>query len=125
MSIGKKIRFRILARDNFTCQYCGARAPEATLEVDHIVPRSRGGKNSPENLRTACFSCNRGKSDISLGYKLTEEDYRILRLLEHAHFSAALDELAADEWGAGEEFDREEEARHHAEYIAHLEMQEA
>lgn len=54
-------RFAVLARDNFTCQYCGAAGIGAELEVDHINPRAHGGKDNKENLITACFDCNRGK----------------------------------------------------------------
>lgn len=59
-------RFRILERDNFTCQYCGRKAPEVTLEVDHITPTSKGGKNIATNLITACMSCNRGKGAMEM-----------------------------------------------------------
>lgn len=60
-----KIRFGILERDGFTCKYCG-RTPEngAKLVIDHIVPFSKGGKTTLENLVTSCFECNMGKSDI-------------------------------------------------------------
>lgn len=54
-------RFLILRRDGFTCQYCGKKPPEVSLEVDHIVPRSKGGSDDDGNLITACFDCNRGK----------------------------------------------------------------
>jgi 5-methylcytosine-specific restriction endonuclease McrA len=56
-------RWSVLVRDNFTCQYCGAKAPEVRLEVDHFFPKSRGGENTMENLVTACLDCNRGKRD--------------------------------------------------------------
>lgn len=60
-SISKGIRFTIFKRDDFTCQYCGARPPEVVLEVDHIHPVSKGGDSGENNLITACFDCNRGK----------------------------------------------------------------
>ena len=60
--LSKRIRFEVFKRDNFTCQYCGAKAPEATLEVDHIKPVKKGGTNEIMNLITSCFDCNRGKS---------------------------------------------------------------
>lgn len=47
-------RFRILQRDNFTCQYCGRKAPAVVLEVDHVVPRANGGSGRATNLITAC-----------------------------------------------------------------------
>jgi len=58
-----KLRFKILKKYNFTCQYCGRRAPEVKLEVDHIIPISKGGSNDEDNLTVACFECNRGKRD--------------------------------------------------------------
>lgn len=53
------IRQRIFERDDFTCQYCGARG--VALECDHIIPSSRGGSNGDDNLATACRACNRTK----------------------------------------------------------------
>lgn len=65
-------RWRILDRDKFTCQYCGSSAPTVRLEVDHIIPVSKGGKTEDSNLITACFDCNNGKRDkmISGGFFL-------------------------------------------------------
>lgn len=58
------LRFQILRRDNFTCQICGKQAKDGVeLEVDHIVPISKGGKTVPDNLQTLCRRCNRGKRD--------------------------------------------------------------
>jgi hypothetical protein len=61
--ISKALRFRILARDGFKCRYCGAKAPDVHLRVDHFIARADGGGNGEENLVTACFDCNAGKSD--------------------------------------------------------------
>lgn len=66
MSIGKKIRFEVFKRDGFQCAYCGKTPPSVTLEVDHIDPKSKGGKDDINNLITACFDCNRGKTNITL-----------------------------------------------------------
>lgn len=66
MAVSKKIRFEVFKRDGFTCQYCGNHPPEVMLEVDHIEPRSKGGKDDIMNLLTSCFACNRGKSDRTL-----------------------------------------------------------
>lgn len=60
-AMSKKLRFSIFERDNFTCQYCGKTPPDVMLNVDHIVPVSKGGTDDPENLRTSCFECNSGK----------------------------------------------------------------
>lgn len=60
------LRFEILKRDNFKCVYCG-RTPETTeLQVDHVIPKSKGGGNNVENLVTSCRFCNLGKSDVLL-----------------------------------------------------------
>lgn len=65
-SLSKKTRFEVFKRDKFTCQYCGKSAPEVVLEIDHIKPVSKGGKNEMLNLVTSCFDCNRGKKNIEL-----------------------------------------------------------
>jgi len=64
--IPKTVRFEVFKRDSFTCQYCGVQAPDAILEIDHIVPVSKGGDNSLLNLITSCRDCNRGKTNREL-----------------------------------------------------------
>lgn len=57
-------RFAILHRDQFRCRLCGIAASDGAhvrLEVDHIIPRSKGGKDTAENKWVLCFECNRGK----------------------------------------------------------------
>lgn len=61
-SISKSTRFEILQRDNHTCQYCGRKAPDVELQIDHLVPVARGGTDDFENLVTSCADCNSGKS---------------------------------------------------------------
>jgi 5-methylcytosine-specific restriction endonuclease McrA len=56
-------RLRIYMRDKFRCQYCGEKKVAADLTLDHILPRSRGGDNSPVNVVTACVACNNRKGD--------------------------------------------------------------
>lgn len=61
-----ELRQQILARDYHTCCNCGLNTqdePNLLLEVDHIVPISRGGKTVLSNLQTLCWKCNRAKSD--------------------------------------------------------------
>ncbi|MCK6626080.1 MAG: HNH endonuclease [Anaerolineae bacterium] len=48
----------VLARDHYTCQYCGAMPARKDLTMDHVLPRSRGGKTTWENVVTACDRCN-------------------------------------------------------------------
>jgi len=62
-SLPKALRHKILKRDRFTCQACGARSPDVELEVDHKLPVSRGGTDEESNLTTLCKDCNRGKRD--------------------------------------------------------------
>jgi hypothetical protein len=65
MTVSKRTRFEVLRRDEFTCQYCGLKAPEGTtLTIDHVVPVSLGGSDFPDNLVAACRDCNAGKSSI-------------------------------------------------------------
>ena len=67
--VGTKLRFEVFKRDAFTCQYCGAKAPEVLLEVDHIHPVVSGGTSDLLNLITACKTCNAGK-----GPRLLDDD---------------------------------------------------
>lgn len=54
-------RINIYARDQFTCQYCGMRHPKSDLNLDHVVPRSLGGRSTWENVVCSCLECNRRK----------------------------------------------------------------
>lgn len=64
--VPRRTRFAVLERDGFACQYCGAKAPDVVLHVDHVIPVSAGGKDHMDNLVTACEDCNIGKSDTLL-----------------------------------------------------------
>ncbi len=59
--LSKKVRFEVFKRDSFTCQYCGSKAPDTILHVDHIDPVANGGSDNLINLVTACQGCNSGK----------------------------------------------------------------
>ena len=72
MAVSKRVRFEVLRRDDHTCQYCGAKAPEAQMTVDHVMPVALGGDDTPRNLTTACSDCNSGKSSILPGSPLVE-----------------------------------------------------
>lgn len=56
-------RRALLMRDDYTCQYCGSQPGKEQLTMDHIMPRSRGGRTDWENVITACAPCNRRKSN--------------------------------------------------------------
>jgi len=74
------LRFVVLRRDSFTCQFCGRAVGDgAKLSIDHIVPLSKGGNTSFGNLITACEECNKGKGDVLLArYEI--EEFRDLAL---------------------------------------------
>jgi 5-methylcytosine-specific restriction endonuclease McrA len=66
VGIGPKIRHEIFLRDCFTCQQCGAsprKNQSVAIEVDHIMPVSKGGTNDKTNLQTLCDVCNSGKGN--------------------------------------------------------------
>lgn len=58
-------RENIYKRDNYECVYCGC-SNIKTLTLDHVIPQSKGGKNTFENVVTACRKCNGEKADLSL-----------------------------------------------------------
>jgi 5-methylcytosine-specific restriction endonuclease McrA len=60
-------RRNIYQRDRNQCQYCGARPPREDMTIDHVVPRSRGGKTVWENVVLACSRCNTRKGSHLLG----------------------------------------------------------
>jgi len=68
-------RKNILLRDRNTCQYCGQVLPAAELTLDHVVPRSRGGASTWENLVACCHPCNRKKGNRLV----VETDMKLLR----------------------------------------------
>lgn len=55
----------VMARDGYVCQYCGS-TKKSSLTIDHIIPTSRGGKNTWTNMTTACFKCNTTKDNKML-----------------------------------------------------------
>ena len=69
-------RRNVFLRDEFRCQYCGQRFATAQLSLDHVVPRSRGGVESWENIVCACLRCNvrkGGRTPVEANMKLLRE----------------------------------------------------
>ena len=65
--INLRLRFKVMQRDNFKCCICGAspaKDPSVVLHIDHIIPWSKGGETTIDNLQTLCSKCNLGKSDL-------------------------------------------------------------
>ncbi len=110
-------RFNIYARDGNRCQYCGRQFPRAELNLDHVVPRSRGGTSVWENVVCSCHRCNRlkgGRTPAEAGMRLVRlprrpqwtpfmtETYSLRRYKEWMPFLGAVDaaywntELVAD-----------------------------
>ncbi|MCS6845817.1 MAG: HNH endonuclease [Caldilineales bacterium] len=72
-------RRTVLARDQYTCQYCGATPGRADLTIDHVLPRSRGGVTEWENVVAACRPCNQHKGNRTpkeAGMRLRREPFR-------------------------------------------------
>lgn len=73
-------RKNILKRDGYRCQYCGTKIGPMT--VDHVIPRTMGGKDTWENLVCACVKCNTRKGDRSL----REARFELIRVPRRPHF---------------------------------------
>ena len=58
-----RLRKAVFERDHYTCQYCGKKG--GILEVDHVIPFSKGGSDDMSNLVTSCRKCNRQKNNMS------------------------------------------------------------
>lgn len=72
-------RRNLYKRDHYTCQYCGATPGGKELTIDHVIPRSRGGKSTWENCVLACVSCNHRKADRTVaeaGLTLAHKPHR-------------------------------------------------
>jgi hypothetical protein len=96
-STGKRLRFSVFARDNFTCRYCGRQSDKVELVIDHLIPVSKGGTNDQENLITACVECNQGKADRIIEQSAPTEEDRLRmaqELNEQRHAAARAAEIA-------------------------------
>lgn len=65
MALTKRTRYEVLRRDGFACKYCGAKAPDVELDVDHVLPVALGGSDDFDNLVAACKDCNQGKASTN------------------------------------------------------------
>ena len=72
-------RLNIYARDRNTCQYCGRHYARSELNLDHMIPRSRGGRSTWENVVCSCLECNRrkgGRTPAQAGLRLIRKPFR-------------------------------------------------
>lgn len=111
MAVSKRTRFEVLRRDQHTCQYCGEKAPNVTLQIDHVMPVALGGTDQPGNLVTACRDCNSGKTSIAPDAPLVQSlsaeaaAYALGMLDKMTRFRADIEALGTyqeefdDEWG--------------------------
>lgn len=77
-------RINVMARDSFTCKYCGKRHRMTDLTYDHVVPRAQGGRTEWDNVVAACRPCNGEKRDrtpAQAGMRLLGKPYRPKALL--------------------------------------------
>lgn len=91
-------RLNIMTRDGYTCQYCGRRLPRSKLNIDHVVPRVRGGQTTWENVVASCHECNRRKG----GMLPAEAGMRLLKVPTKPRTTPFVDLIAApmryEEW---------------------------
>jgi 5-methylcytosine-specific restriction endonuclease McrA len=78
-----KVRFNrrnLYMRDNYTCQYCGVKKPSSELNLDHVIPQSKGGQTSWENVVCSCIKCNTkkgAKTPKQAGMELLKKPVRL------------------------------------------------
>ena len=90
-------RRQLWKRDNNTCQYCGCRPGTSELNIDHIIPKSQGGKTTWENCVIACIKCNTHKANRTPSQakmKFFNPDYKPTK----PKFSLFKGELRIESW---------------------------
>jgi hypothetical protein len=99
--ISKEVRAFVLDRNGFTCQMCGVAAGEphpydngrkTRLHIGHIIDKSMGGTDSPNNLRAICSVCNEGASNLTLNRP------DAIKLIAQVRRASAKDQLDVLEW---------------------------
>ncbi len=91
-------RHNIYVRDGNACQFCGQRLPRSELNLDHVIPRSQGGKTAWDNVVTSCIPCNRRKAmhaPAQVGMKLIRPPSRPRWT---PFMDMSLKEIRYDEW---------------------------
>ena len=73
--ISGSIRYQVLSLAKFKCELCGISADEKSIEVDHIFPKSLGGKDDLSNYQALCYSCNAAKRNTD------DTDFRLFKSL--------------------------------------------
>lgn len=102
-------RQNVYLRDGFTCQYCGEGFPRHQLNLDHVVPRSQGGRTTWQNVVCSCVRCNLtkgGRTPSQAGFKLRKEPRRpswsslnpVLGQVPYKEWLPFVDPVAASYW---------------------------
>ena len=81
--IPAKKRFEVLKRDNFRCCYCWKTWKDVTLEVDHVIPRSKWGSDDFNNLITCCRECNMWKWQTELDERNSKFNIKVKDLFDY------------------------------------------
>lgn len=71
-SIPRDVLLRVVRRDDGTCQKCSKKILDKEIEIDHVIPISRGGATIESNLRTLCSKCNKSKGNRDLGVEFDD-----------------------------------------------------
>ncbi len=91
-------RYNIYLRDGNVCQFCGKKFSRVDLNLDHVVPRSQGGRTTWENVVTSCIPCNRRKGGLSPA----QVGMRLVRHPTRPHWTPFMDfslkKIHYDEW---------------------------
>ena len=93
----------VMVRDNFTCVYCPENR-KSKLNIDHVIPRAKGGKNTFENTVCSCKKCNSYKGDMSLseaGMYFVNRDFipyrpKIKEFIDKYHDSLGINQMLKD-----------------------------
>ena len=92
-TISGNVRYKVLSQAKYHCELCGISADQKALDVDHIVPRNKGGSDDISNLQALCYSCNRMKRDTD------DADFRAIREQKDARVRRQLS------WPVGDNYD--------------------
>ena len=96
----KFCRHNVFLRDHWTCQYCRKEFTAKNLTLDHVIPKSRGGNTSWENVVTACSNCNHKKGDRLL----EESSFRLLKTPKRPKWRPCMNtsfrNVNPEEWGS-------------------------
>jgi len=99
----KLTRKNIFVRDEYTCVYCGKKLHPNYLSIDHIIPKSRGGKNTWENLVTSCIKCNSQKNnktpkEANLELKYQAKHPSIYQDFKRFFLFSKIDKVILEQW---------------------------